>query len=89
MGVLFAFVVGWLLGARGGQQSYDEVVESAKVVLRSDEFALFKTAIRRHAGATLQQAAEWLQSDREGGAGNLEDVIARVRQLVRPPANAS
>ena len=85
MGVLFAFLVGWTIGARGGKQGYDDVLAAAKEVLASDEFATLKAATRSHASFTLRQLAEWLQETREPGSG-VEDVLARVRRLVQSPA---
>ena len=81
MGVLFGFVVGWAVGARGGVQGYQEVVAAAREVLRSEEAATLQAALRMHAEHTLRQLADWLQETREGGDA-VEDVMSRVRRLV-------
>lgn len=81
MGVLFGFVVGWAVGARGGVQGYQQVVVAAREVLRSEEAATLQAALRMHAEHTLRQLADWLQETRESGDA-VEDVMARVRRLV-------
>ena len=86
MGVLFAFFVGWTLGARGGKQGYDDVIAAGKEVLRSEEFATLKVALRTHGSFALRQLADWLQETRESGGG-VDDVLARVRRLVQPDAD--
>ena len=85
MGVLFAFFVGWVIGARGGKQGYDDVVAAAKEVLASDEVAVLKVAVREHAAFTLAQLAEWLEGA-EGSSGLVDDAVARVRRLMQPGA---
>jgi hypothetical protein len=86
MGTLFAFLVGWVVGARGGRQGYDDVVRAAREVLASDEVAVLKVAVRQHAVFTLTQLAEWLQSAEEGDL--VDDAVGRIRRLVQPFAAA-
>lgn len=81
MGVLFGFIVGWAVGARGGKKGYDDVVAAAKEVLRSEEAATLQAAVRLHAEYTLRQLADWLHETSETG-GAVEDVLARARRLV-------
>jgi hypothetical protein len=81
MGVLFAFLVGWVMGSRGGEQSYDEVVAAFKEVRESDEFATLLGALRTHTGHMLRQAADWLE-DAEARVPETTDLIERVRGLV-------
>lgn len=82
MGVLLGFLVGWAVGARGGQKGYHDVVAAAREVLRSEEVATLQAALRMHTEYTLRQLADWLQETSETGGG-VEDVMARVRRLVQ------
>jgi hypothetical protein len=88
MGVFFAFVVGWAMGSRGGEQGYDDVVSALKEVRDSDEFATLLGALRTHSGYVLRQAADWLQ-DAEAKVPESTDFIARVRSLVQPQVEDS
>jgi hypothetical protein len=83
MGVFFAFVVGWAMGSRGGEQGYEEVVTALKDVRDSDEFATLLGALRVHAGYLLRQAADWLEST-ESNAPQASAFVERVRNMVQP-----
>ena len=88
MGVLFAFLVGWIVGAQGGREGYDEVLKAAKEVLASDEFTTFKAAVRTHGTYAIRQLADWLESMPERGS-NVDDLLERVRRLVQPESAES
>ncbi len=82
MGILLAFFTGWALGARGGTKGYDEVLTAGKDVLRSEEFAALRAALRSHTEYALRQLADLLQEpSAESGEG--EDVLSKVRRLVQ------
>jgi hypothetical protein len=83
MGVFLAFVVGWAMGSRGGEQGYEDVVSAFKEVRDSDEFATLVGALRTHTGFVLRQAADWLQSA-ESQVPQSTEFIDRVRGLVQP-----
>jgi hypothetical protein len=83
MGVLFAFIVGWAMGSRGGEERYSEVVSAFKEVRDSDEFATLLGALRTHSGYILRQAADWLQ-ETEANAPQATDFVERVRNMVQP-----
>jgi len=83
MGVFLAFVVGWAMGSRGGEQGYEDVVSAFKEVRDSDEFATLLGALRTHTGFILRQAADWLQST-EAKVPQSTDFIERVKGLVQP-----
>jgi hypothetical protein len=83
MGVFFAFIVGWAMGSRGGEQRYEEVVSAFKEVRDSDEFATLVGALRTHSGYLLRQAADWLQ-DTEAQVSQSTDFVERVRNMVQP-----
>ncbi len=80
MGVLLAFAVGYVVGARAGEEGYQDVVDAISAIRRSEEFQAFVDALRRHAGATLEQLAQRLSSD--GEPLSVEDVLGRARQLI-------
>lgn len=84
MGVLLAFIVGWAMGSRGGEEHYDDVVNALRELRDSDEFTTLVNALRTHAGHVLRQAGDWLQ-DTDHAATSTE-FIARVRALVTPGA---
>lgn len=83
MGTFLAFLVGWAMGSRGGEQQYDDVIAAAKEVRDSDEFATLLGALRTHATFLLRQAADWLESS-ESRATDRTDVVSRVRAMVQP-----
>jgi hypothetical protein len=80
MGVLLAFLVGWAIGARGGKDGFDEVVVAANDVLKSEEFAMLKSASRTHGIFALRQLVEWLETPK---STDVEDILARARRLVQ------
>jgi hypothetical protein len=83
MGWLAAFAVGYVVGARGGSEGFDDVVRSAKAIRDSDEMRGFVAAVRAHVGYTLRELATRLDDEpgpdepdeREG------DLLAQVRNL--------
>jgi hypothetical protein len=83
MGVLMAFVAGWVMGARGGESGYDDVVQALKEIRDSDEFATLVSALRTHSGHVLRQAADWLQ-DLDSAPPQAAEFMDRVRALVQP-----
>ena len=84
MGVLFAFFVGWRLGARGGEQGYEEVVSALKDVRESEESATLVAVVRSHGGQLLHNAADWLQSAATADGTTTADLFDRVRAMVQP-----
>jgi hypothetical protein len=58
--LLLAFAIGWAVGAKGGEQGFREVVEAARDLRRSEEFAALVDALRRHLAGTLKALAEAL-----------------------------
>jgi hypothetical protein len=84
MGILFAFFVGWRLGARGGEQGYEEVVTALKDVRDSDEFGTLIAVARNHGGQLLHNAADWLQSAGQADGATAAELFDRVRSMVQP-----
>lgn len=87
MGILMAFAVGYVVGARAGEAGFREVVDALKAVRDSDEFAAFVAALRAHLGHTFGDLAARLGDD--GAPLTMDDVVARVRQLVNERAATS
>ncbi|MBA3741336.1 hypothetical protein [Sporichthya sp.] len=88
MGILFAFFAGWMTCARGGQTS-DEVLDALKAVRDSDEVADLVTAMRHHAGHSLQNLGAALLDSADSRPGSVIDLVARVRALVQPAGPTS
>ncbi len=90
MGILLAFAVGWVVGARGGRQGFDEVVEAVHAVRESEEFKALLEAAKSHAGHVLNEIAAQLQGDADEPVG-VDDVLARVRSMMggSPTSGAS
>jgi hypothetical protein len=55
VGLVLAFIAGYVIGARDGSDALDEVIEAAKAVARSQEFDDLVRALRAHAGHVLQE----------------------------------
>jgi succinate dehydrogenase/fumarate reductase cytochrome b subunit len=81
MTALVAFYFGWVMGARGGQKSLDEVSAAMTSLRESEEFTALLFALRAHLGYTLHQAADWLQAV-DGPPPGVPDVLARIQDLV-------
>lgn len=83
MGILLAFAVGYVVGARSGAEGYREVVDSLKAVRDSEEFHAFLRAMRSHASFTLQDLGVRL-GDGADQPLTMQDVLDRVRGFVQP-----
>lgn len=79
MRVLFAFAVGYAIGARGGSEGFDEVVRSFKAIADSEEVKGFAMAVRSHASYTLHELAARIESGDVTLDG--ESLIDRVRHI--------
>lgn len=65
MNALFGFAVGYILGARLGSDSFDEVIKAANEVRRSEEFANLVDTVRNHAVGTVSLLAGRLARRRD------------------------
>jgi phage shock protein A len=77
MGTLFGFVVGYVIGARSGSRTFDEVVDALRAIRDSEEFQALLDATRRHIRATARDLSARLASDEAAPAAS--EVIARAR----------
>ncbi len=56
MGLVMAFAMGYVVGARGGNEGLDEVIRSLRAIRDSPEMKDLVEAVRAHVGYTL---ASW------------------------------
>lgn len=84
MPTLLAFALGYLIGARGGDKGFDDVVDALKAIRESDEMADLLVALRSHASYTLRELAGRLEpgsgADADGFAPPT-DLVERVRRM--------
>ena len=81
MAVLLAFAVGYVMGARGGSEGFDEVVRAAAAIRQSDEARGFVAAARSHLGHTLRELAFRLDEGGEADHEPAADLLEQVRSL--------
>ena len=75
------FAAGWALGAKTGNQGFDEVLETAREIVRSKEFADFASAIRSHAAYALRELGDLVDSEQAPAVA--EDLVDVVRSLIK------
>ncbi|GAC1315948.1 MAG: hypothetical protein NVSMB12_12260 [Acidimicrobiales bacterium] len=83
MGILLAFAVGYVVGARAGAQDFDDVVRAVEELRHSEEVRDLWAVLRTHAAHTLRTTADMLESGRTPGADVATDLVDRVRLLMR------
>ncbi len=83
MGLLFVFAAGYVLGSRGGDESFDEVVKALRAIRQSEEFDGLVRAAKVHAAASLRGLAEMVEQLGDGGDERVvpSDLLERVRVL--------
>jgi hypothetical protein len=87
MGLLLVFAAGYVMGARAGSESLDEVVDAVQAIRESDEFHDLVKALRTHAAHSLQGLASMVEngrgtSDTPGTTTTTGDLVDRVRLIV-------
>ena len=84
MGLLLVFAAGYVMGARSGGESLDEVVDAVHAIRESEEFHDFVKALRTHAAHSLRGMASMLESGRLRSADQAptSDLLERVRLIV-------
>jgi hypothetical protein len=89
VGLIFAFVAGYIVGGRAGTEGFDEVVSAVKAVSESQEVADLLTALRSHASHVLQDLGRRLDIDSHETL-TLDSILDRARDFVQrdPTANA-
>src|SRR5256885_10244907 len=78
---LLEFGAGWALGAKSGETHFDEVVETGKSVLHSQEVADLVHAVRAHVGYSLKALGGLVMGDEAEPSG--DDLLDIVRNLMQ------
>ena len=85
MGLLLVFAVGYVMGARAGSESLDEVVDAVHAIRESEEFHDLVSALRSHAAHSLRGLATMLENEpasRRIEVSSTTDLLDRVRLIV-------
>jgi hypothetical protein len=84
MGLLLVFAAGYVMGARAGGESLDEVIDAVHAIRESDEFHDLVSALRTHAADSLRGLATTLEKGREPTDGRTtpSDLLDRVKLIV-------
>jgi hypothetical protein len=90
MGLILAFIAGFVVGGRGGNEGVDEVVAALKAVGESQEVNDLRKALRSHAGHVLQELGRRLETE-EAEPFSMGTILDRARGLIQRDAteNAS
>lgn len=83
MGIVFAFIVGYAVGAQAGQHGLEQLVASARAVRDSEEFKAFLSALRSHASFTLHDLSIRVADDTDARLA-LEDLFGRFKEWIAP-----
>ncbi len=80
MSILAALVAGFVLGAKSGDEEWEQVRRSLVALYGSDEFADVVSATRAQVAKALRVLAQMI--DAEPSAVPEGDVVTRVRHLI-------
>jgi hypothetical protein len=71
------FAAGWALGAKTGNQGFDDVIVTAKGIFSSKEFQNFLAAVRSHAAFALREMGDLVDTEvtDKTPAGDLVDFV--------------
>lgn len=81
MGILLAWFVGYVVGAKGGTQDFDDVVKAINELRDSDEIRQLWSVLRSHFGKALRSAADMLEE--VAGPQPAGDLVDRVRLMIK------
>ncbi len=79
MSALFGFIVGYVVGARAGNDGFDKLEEAWREIRRSDEFRSLLELARSHLSGTLKTVGERLQDDSGTILTDIEERAAAAR----------
>ena len=84
MGFLLVFAAGYVMGARSGGESLDEVVDAIHAIRESEEFHDLVAALRTHAAHSLRGVAGMLEGGRSSTEAGVTsgDLLERMRLIV-------
>ncbi|MEP7022182.1 MAG: hypothetical protein ABI808_16180 [Pseudonocardiales bacterium] len=82
--------MGYVLGAKAGEEGFEEVVDSVNAIRKSDEFHSLAKVLRAHTSHVLREIAKAL--DEESEQAGMTELLERARKLTQgliPTARAS
>jgi hypothetical protein len=84
MGFLLVFAAGYVMGARAGGESLDDVIDALQAIRESDEFHDLVAAMRAHAADSLRGLATMVENGRDPTPGRTapSDLVDRVKLIV-------
>jgi len=88
VGLVLAFIAGYVIGARDGSDALDEVIEAARAVAASQEFEDLLKVLRSHAGHVLQEIGRRVDPSM-GEPVAMTTILARARDFVQRGAGAT
>ena len=88
MGLVLAFVAGYVIGARDGSEALDEVIDAAKALAASQEFDDLVRALRAHVGHVLQQVGRRIDPS-SGEEMSMSSILAQARDIVQRGATGT
>jgi hypothetical protein len=88
MGLIMAFVAGYFVGGRGGNEGFEEVVDALKALAESQEAEDLLKALRSHASHILQELGKRLEPEYDGPV-SMNTILDRARGFVQRDATES
>ncbi len=88
MGLVLAFLAGYVIGARDGADALDEVIDAAKAVASSQEFEDLVRALRAHAGHVLQEVGRRIDPSSSEEI-SMSSILGRARDIVQRGATGT
>ena len=83
MGLLLVFAAGYVMGARAGSESLDDLVDAVQAIRASEEFDDLVKALRKHAAHSLRGLATMLENGREPAIQrDPSDLLDRMKLIV-------
>ena len=88
MGLVLAFIAGYVIGARDGSEALDEVIDAAKALAASQEFDDLVRALRAHAGHVLQEVGRRIDPS-SGEETSVNSILSQARDIVQRGATGT
>lgn len=90
MELVAAFAIGWLIGAKGGEDGYQEVVAATRELRRSEEYQALTQAVRSHLASSLRAVADILsEAEPPVTAGSVVERVVRLTRRGEATSTAS
>jgi hypothetical protein len=88
VGLIMAFIAGYVVGGRGGNEGFDEVVSALRALGESQEVEDLIKVLRSHAGHVLREVSKLLDPNVEEPV-SLNSFIEKARGFVQRDATES